>query len=335
MTEVGPQPQMRMRSSEISYRTRPRPSSRAGQAAGVAVCYGGVGLLLAWFAGVIIYAGVVLQQPQRLALGIVVAAGAVACIAYASFLTRRALAEGRAVRGCNRPGEKVIGLFEVTLMRRTDGNCVEPVEPVTLIVSNQRLFVHPSPRKLEVPAEQELADITSVQELGTRPGLLQQRVLLRAELVEGPELLLRMTLSTAHEFGDVKLSHMTPSPRRVRAVVVAAAGPTPAKPEVPLADMLDGGKPVLYQFVLAENYLRIISDRPRPMADLWWYFHWEHMRVDAVEDAGCSGLPADWGCLRLTSHELSWMIACAPADDIRRLRDKAAAGGAQTPSIAD
>lgn len=324
-----------MRSTERGYHTRPGPSSRAGQAAGVAVCYGGVGLLLAWSAGVIIYAGIVLHHSQRLALGGVVATGAVACIAYASFLTQRALAEARAVRGCNRPGEKVIGLFEAALMRRTDDNSVVPVEPVTLIVTNQRLLLHPPPRKLAARPERELASITSVEELGTFPGLLQQHVLFGVEFAEGPELLLRMTLSTAQGFRGVRASHMTRSPRRVRAVVVAAAGPTPAKPDVPLADMLDDGKPVLYQFVLAENYLRIISDRPRPMADLWWYFHWEHMRVEPAEDAGCSGLPADWPCLRLTFHDESWMVVCAPAEDIRRLREKAIAGGAQTTPMTD
>ncbi len=296
----------------------------------MAVCYGGVGLLLAWFAGVIIYAGVVLQQPQRLALGIVVAAGAVACIAYASFLTRRALAEARAVRSLNRPGEKVIGLFGAVLMRRTEECAIVPVQAVTLIVSNQRMLLHPPPRKLETPAERELSDITSVEELSARQGWLQQRVLLRAKFAEGPELLLRMTLSTAHEFGGVKLSHMTPSPRRVRAVVVATGGPTPAKPELPLDEMLDEGRPVLYQFVLAENYLRILSDRPQPMGDLWWYFHWQHMQVEAEDEGPPSGLPADWRCLRLTFHEQSWMVICAPATDIRRLRDKAIAGDAHT-----
>ena len=300
-------------------------SARAGQAAGPALSYGGIGVVVAWLAAVLIYAGMSLGDPRRVVGGTIAAVVAAGVLGYAGFLTSRAVAEDRAGRKCDRPGERVIGLFGATLMQQAEGAPPTPVEPVTLIATNQRLVLHPAPRELEVPAERDLATVVSATEVGPAPGrAAQQRVLVSIEFEQEPELLLRMSLSTAHEFREVAGSHMTPSPRRVRAVVMDASGPTPSKPDDALADILESGKPVLYQFVLAENYLRIIGDRPQPMADLWWYFHWEHMRVCEVDRAELPGVPEGWRCLRLTFHEESSMVVCGLARNIERLRQKAA-----------
>lgn len=306
-------------------------SGRAGQAAGPAVSYGGAGLVLAWLGAVLIYAGVAIGDPRRIALGVMSAAAGVGVLAYAGVLAARARAESRACRECNQPGERIIGLFGGTLMRREDSGGAVPVQPVTLIVTNQRLLLHPRPRDDDAGGECELEAVRSVAELGPVAGPpIQQCVLVGIELAEGRQLLLRMGLSTAHEFRQVQASYLMRSPRRVRAVVMEASGPTPAKPDEALAEMLDDGKPMLYQFVLAENFLRIIGDRPQLMADLWWYFHWEHMQVSPVDRAEVQGIPEGWRCLRLTFHEESSMVVCGPAENIERLREKAIGGGAQT-----
>jgi hypothetical protein len=306
-------------------------SGRAGQAAGPAVSYGGAGLVLAWLGAVLIYAGAAIGDPRRVTLGVMSAVAATGLLIYAGFLGSRALAESRACRECNRPGEKIIGLFGGGLMRREDGGRVVSVQPVMVIVTNQRLVLHPRPRGREAPGECELEMVRSVTEFGPVAGPpIQQCVLVGIELADGRQLLLRMGLSTAHEFRQVQASHLMRSPRRVRAVVMQASGPTPAKPDEALAEILDDGKPVLYQFVLAENFLRIIGDRPQLMADLWWYFHWEHMQVSPVETAEVQGIPAGWRCLRLTFHAESSMVVCGPAENIERLREKAIGGGAQT-----
>jgi len=264
-------------------------------------------------------------------LGGLAALASVGVLAYTSFLTWRMTSESRACRACNRPGEKVLGLFGATLMQQTEGARPVPVEPVTLIVTNQRIRLHPPPRQVAVPIERDLQRVSSVAELGPVAGPpLQQRVLIRIEFVDGAHILFSMSLSTAHEFKGVRSSHLTPSPRRVRVVVMQASGPTPAKPDRPLADVLDAGKPVVYQFVLAENYLRIIGDRPQLMAELWWYFRWERMRVSELEQAEAPDIPEGWRCLRLSFYEQSWMVVCGPAENIERLCAKAQAGGAQT-----
>ena len=172
-------------------------------------------------------------------------------------------------------------------------------------------------------------EVVSARRLGPAPGvLLQACVAVRVEFTDGADLNMIMTLATAHEMTPVRGWYMSRRPRRARVLVIETQGPLPNNPDQGLDMLIDYGRPTLRVLAMEDNYLRVLADGPPRRDELWWYFHWEHMRVGPAEPAGVEGLPEDWLRLKLVLHEDSHIVVCGRPDAIQRVREKALASGA-------
>ncbi|MCD6361114.1 MAG: hypothetical protein J7M38_09635, partial [Armatimonadetes bacterium] len=237
----------------------------------------------------------------------------------------------RAVRSRLRPGERVVGTFAGRLARRLDRDRTVAGAPVTLIVTNMRVMLHRLHGGLDPQAEHELDEIALAQLFEPMPGVMPQAsIKFGMDFTDGSSLRMIMTLATAHEMKALGGSWLSQPARRIRALIIETEGPVPNKPAQSLHELLDHGGPALRQLVLEDNYLRVLADKSTRSEDLWWYFHWEHMKVGELRSASLPDLPPDWLQLELRFHEHSHVTICGRPEAMRRLREKALSAGAQT-----
>ena len=290
------------------------------------MAYGGAALIAVALAIPLLHTGIATAYPRRIGFATFLLLAAAGLLIMVVSEVRRAMAEMTALVARRRCGEELVASFRCDLL---SNGAMPPALPITLLVTNQRLLVYRPGPGLGEDLELELDELAQVHHRGaTAGGSMRPQRLVVLEAMDGRSLTLRMTRSTMLEFRQVQGSHLSRGPRDLRALVTRAEGPTPSHPEDALADMLIGGQPTLYRLLLSENYLRIIGDRSQPLADLWWYFHWEHMEVELKGPCELPELPATWRSVRLVFHGSSSLTLCGPSADIGRLRAQALAGGA-------
>jgi len=307
----------------------PRVASRAGRAADVAMAFGGTAVVLVVLATMLIHTGAARSLPKRTDFGLLVMACAAAALVYAVLNRERGLTLARDVRGRLRPGERMVETFAARLLREPEDGRSVVGPPVTFVITNMRVMLHRPSIGLDLQFERELDQVTAVRELGPAPGVLMQAcVALELEFSDASHLRMIMTLATAHELTPVRTWYLKRRARHVRALVVRTEGPLPNFPDQDLSMLLEGGEPTVRILAMEENYLRVLTDGAGRERELWWYFHWAHMRVGPVEPTRLEGLPEDWLRLKLLFHESSSMVVCGRPASILRVREKALASGA-------
>ena len=278
---------------------------------------------------VLIRSGATHVWPRHVDFGLFVLACAVGAGVYALVNRQRALKLTGSVRRRLRLGEKMVGTFPARLANDLNEDSKVAPDTVVLVVTNQRAMLYRPDTGLDEAFEHELDEVVSARDLGPAECAHGQAcVTVRLEFETGDDLLMNMSLATAHELAPARGTHLVTRPRRVRVVILETYGPIPARTDQELATILDRGKPALRQLVLEEHYLRILDDASSRIGELWWYFHWEHMQVTASEPAATEGVPEDWLKLRLIFHGRSFIVVCGRPAVIRRVREKALAGGA-------
>ncbi len=284
----------RQRNGDVSRQMR-TPGGQSGRARDLALAYGGTSLVLLGLGIVLIRSGATRTWPRHVDFGLFVLACAVGAGVYAL----------------------------VNRNRKAAGHVV------VLVVTNQRVMLYRPDTGLDETFEHELDEVVSARDFGPAESPSRQAsVVVGLEFEDGADLTMKMTLATAHELAPARGTYLITRPRRVRVVILETHGPIPARTDQELATILDAGKPALRQLVLEEHYLRILDDGAPRIGELWWYFHWDHMQVGALEPAALEGVPEDWLKLRLVFHGRSFIVVCGRPAVIRRTRDKALAGGA-------
>jgi len=219
-------------------------------------------------------------------------------------------------------------MFDAKLIEDAGAHPCMPGEAVNLALTNQRLLVQ-RPRCDEPWLSIEHEEVAEVSELRpVRCGCIRRCLVQSLQLRDGGRLTVRMNAPTALEFFFMQSPYLEPPPRQVRAVVVAADGPTPAKPSQPMHALIPDGRPVGCVLELGENYLRISGEDSPPLADMYYYFHWQHMKVGEVTPAELAGMPQQWCRLRLVFHDISSVTVCGTARAIHRVRAHALQAGA-------
>lgn len=277
----------------------------------------------------LIRSGATRVWPRHVDFGLFVLACAVGAAVYALVNRQRALKLAECVRRRLRLGEKMIGTFPARLADELNENRRIAPDTVVFVVTNQRVMLYLSETGLDDKFEHELDEVVSAKDLGPAEcPHCQACVTVRLEFETGDDLLMNMSLATAHELAPARGTHMVTRPRRVRVVILETHGPIPVRADQALETILDEGKPALRQLVLEEYYLRILDEGTLRIGELWWYFHWDHMQVGPLESAVIEGVPEDWLKLRLIFHSCSFIVVCGRPAVIRRVREKALAGGA-------
>ncbi len=303
--------------------------SRSGRASDLALAYGGTSLVLLALGIVLIQSGATRTWPRHVDFGLFMLACAVTAGVYALINRHRALKLAGSVRRRLRLGEKMIGTFPTRLADDLSEDRKAAPETVVLVITNQRVMLYRPDTGLDETFEHELDEVVSARDFGPVDSSSHQAcVMVGLEFEDGDDLTMNMTLATAHELASVHGTHLITRPRRVRVVILETYGPIPARTDQPLATILDRGQPALRQLVLEEHYLRVLDGGSPRIGELWWYFHWEHMQVGEIEPAATDGAPEDWLKLRLIFHGRSYIVVCGRPAVIRRVRDKALAGGA-------
>ncbi|MFO8082045.1 MAG: hypothetical protein R6V07_17330, partial [Armatimonadota bacterium] len=164
----------------------------------------------------------------------------------------------------------------------------------------------------------------------TPGGILRRFVAHELLLKDGASLMIRVDADAGLDFIDLRGRYLDRRKRELRALVIEARGPTPSRVAQPLDRILVDGRPSVCLLELDEHYLRLTGEHSPPLADLYYYFHWDHMDVGSIEPAEIEGLPKRWRRLRLRFHGTSSLVICGSEDAIRRVRQKAIAGGAAT-----
>jgi len=293
-----------------------------------ALAFSGAALLLVWLAFNSLmgpYAGT--PRRQLLAVGSTVFATAGFGVSLAVVI--QALRRRRKVLQHMRPGEEIVGLFPGELVDLGDDDRTLRAQPVRITLTNQRVLIHEPETDPDVAIELEHEDIDNCIDRGPTPSSGFRRcVLYEMTLRDGMTLCIRMDAGASMDFRRPKEQYLDERFRELRALILEADGPTPSRSSQSLASVLVGDKPTVCLFELDEHYLRVISEQSPPLADLYYYFHWEHMDVGPMEPANLAGLPEDWRRLRLRFHGASSLVICGSERTIRRIRDKAIAGGA-------
>ncbi|MGD9498396.1 MAG: hypothetical protein AB7Y46_19035 [Armatimonadota bacterium] len=304
------------------------PTASRGTVLPTALAFGATAVLLSSIAMHALFVGRHAGSPRRTALAIVLLAVAALVVTVSMAVAMRAVMRRRRLAELLRPGELLIGTFDADLLEHDAEPRRARGVPVRLSVTNQRLLVHrPGAHAPWLDLEHE--QVASVRDLGpTLLGRIRRCLLQRVELSDGRVLVMRMNAAAAVDFAPVRGQYLEPKPRQMRAVVVAAEGPTPARPQQPLSTVMVERRPTVCLLELDENYLRIISEHTPPLADLYYYFHWEHMRVEGPSSAQVPRLPDSWLCVRLVFHEDSTLTLCGTPAALTRLREHALAAGA-------
>ncbi|MGM0492728.1 MAG: hypothetical protein ACQER1_07275 [Armatimonadota bacterium] len=310
---------------------RGRPSSgRRGTVIPTALSFAGAAILLVWLA-VNSLAGPYAGTPRRqlLAVGSIILATAGFAVAMAVVVS--AVRRRRRLNEHTRPGEVIIRTFAAELLDPGRGATASRAHPIGLTFTNQRLLIHDPPDNADPDVSLEHNEIARAIDHGPTPGgILRRFVAHELLLKDGTSLMLRVDADAGLDFIDLRGRYLDRRKRELRALVIEARGPTPSRVAQPLDRILVDGRPSVCLLELDEHYLRLTGEHSPPLADLYYYFHWDHMDVGSIEPAEIEGLPKRWRRLRLRFHGTSSLVICGSEDAIRRVRQKAIAGGAAT-----
>ena len=305
-------------------------SHRRGTVLATALAFAGAAVLLVWLAANSLvgpYAGT--PRRQVLAVGSILLAtagfGVSVAVVVSSLRSRRRLREHM------RSGEMIVGMFPAEILDLGDDDTTLRARPVRLTLTNQRVLIHepegdPDPR---ISLEHE--EIVECADRGPTPSRgLRRCVLYELTLRDGATLSLRMDAGASIDFMGPRQQYLEERTRELRALIIDAEGPTPSRPAQQLDTILVDGRPTICLLELDENYLRVIGEHSPPLADLYYYFHWQHMTVGELQPGAVPGLPGDWRQLRLQFHDTSSLVICGSEETVGRVREKAVAGGAAT-----
>ncbi|MGI5818395.1 MAG: hypothetical protein ACOX9R_09895 [Armatimonadota bacterium] len=311
---------------------RARSRCRRGTVLATALAFAGAALLLVWLALNSLlgpYAGT--PRRQALAAGSITLAAGGFAVSVAVVVT--ALRRRRRLLEHMRPGEQIVGTFPAEIVDLSDDGAMICARSVGLTLTNQRLLIHEPEQDVEPKVSLEHDEIASALDRGPTPGgHLRRCVLHELALRDGRTLCIQMDAATSIDFMDPRRRYLEERVREMRALILHADGPTPSRPAQSLDTILADGRPTVSLLELDENYLRITGEHSTAMGDLYYYFHWDHMTVGALEPARVSGLPEAWVRLRLQFHDTSSLVVCGSEDALSRIRHKAlSAGAARAP----
>jgi len=305
-------------------------AATAGTVLPTALAFAATALVLGWIAVQALYVGRHAGTPRRTAFAILAILLAAIVVGVSLAVALRAVMRRRRLKEYLRPGELIAGMFAAELLDEGDDHGAPGGDRVRLTVTNQRLLLQ-RPHADEPWLDLEHEQVVSVSDLGPVLCTRIRRCLVqRFALSDGRALIIRMNASTALDFSALRGRYLEPTHRQMRALVVDADGPTPARPTQPLSAMIVAGKPTVCLLELGENYLRIIGEHSPPLADLYYHFHWEHMGVGETGPPVVPGLPPSWRSLRLVFHDTASLTLCGTEAAIRRLREHALSAGAAT-----
>lgn len=295
-----------------------------------ALAFAGAALLLVWLAVNSLlgpYAGT--PRRQALAIGSIILATSGFAVSVAVVVT--AIRRRRRLQEHMRPGERIVGTFAAELFDMGDGDSAVRAVPIRLTLTNQRVLIHGAEEDSEPMISLQHEDVLEAVDRGPTPSkALRRCVLYELVLRDGRTLSIRMDAGTSIDFMRPREQYLDERKREIRALILEAEGPTPSRPAQSLATILVDGRPTVCLLELDEHYLRVIGEHSPPLADLYYYFHWEHMTVGSVEPVGIEGLPDSWRRLRLQFHDTSSLVISGSEETLRRVREKAVAGGAAT-----
>ncbi len=305
-----------------------RSQLRRGTVFATAVAFAATAILLMWLALNSLmgpYAGT--ARRRALAAGSIIFA--TVGFAVAAGVVVGAMIRRRKLKGHLRPGEIIAGMFPCELVDLGDDDSALRARSIRLVLTNQRVLIHEPEQNPEPKMALELEEVMDVVDRGptTCPGL-RRCVLYELILSEGGVMTLRMDAGTSMDFRGPKQQYLEERKRDLRALVIEAYGPTPSRPAQALESILVDGEPTVGLFELNEHYLRVTNEHSPPLADLYYYFHWEHMMVGELEPADIDGLPDDWLRLRLQFHDSSSMVLCGSEAVLGRVRQRALSAGA-------
>jgi len=310
--------------------------TRDGSVIPSAVAFTATALVLAWIAVHALYVGRHAGTPRRTLFAGLALAAAIIVIGVSATVVARAAMRSRRLAGLMRLGERVVGNFAAEVISPDADLSSAAGQPVTLTITNQRLLIH-RPGPVDPPwLDLEHEEIVRVRALGpVLRGHLRRCLAIRLVLADGRRLSLRMDAAAALDFAPVSGQYLEPTRRRMRALVVAAEGPTPTWPDEPLSTILSGAQAAICLLELAEHYLRVMHEHAAPLADLRYCFHWEHMTVGELRPPDQHGCPEGWRQVRLVFHEDSALTLCGTEAAMTRLRAHALARGARPAGPAD
>ena len=308
---------------------RPSLSARAGTVLAIALTFAATALVLAWIAVHSLYVGRHAGSPRRTVFAALALAFACVVVAVSLGVAVRALMRRRRLAAYLRPGELMVGVFGAELIGDARLAASAPGRPVAITVTNQRLLLHTRESGDDPWLAFEQEEVVAARaQTPVVCGALRRCLVQRLRISDGRDLILRINAGTALDFAGARNQYLQPRPREMRALVVGAEGPTPSRLSQPLSTITPNGRPAVCLLELGENYLRIIGEHSPPLADLYYYFHWEHMQAGEITPAQVPGIPESWRCLRLVFHERSSLTLCGTQAAIRRLRDHAVGAGA-------
>ncbi len=308
---------------------RPSLSPRAGTVLPVALTFAATALVLAWIAIHSLYVGRHAGSPRRTIFAALALAFACVVVAVSLAVAVRAVMRRRRLAAYLRPGELIVGVFGAELVEDARLAASARGRPVIITVTNQRLLLHTRDSGDEPWRALEHEEVLAAPEqTPVVYGALRRCLVQRLQLIDGRDLVLRMNAGAALDFAEARSQYLQRRPRDMRALVVGAEGPTPSRPSQPLSTITPNGRPAVCLLELGENYLRIIGEQSPPLADLYYYFHWEHMQASEMLPAQVPGIPESWRCLRLIFHERSSLTLCGTPAAIRRLHEHAVRQGA-------
>jgi len=307
----------------LDVRMRPRSGTVVATAAAFAL----TAILLVWLA-VNSLLGPYAGTPRRQALAVASIVLATIGLGVSVGVVVTALRRRRRLQEHMRPGELIVGFFPAELLDADPDGAPAAPRAVRLTLTNQRLLVHEPEQDPNPKISLEHEQITDAIDRGPTPSRgLRRCVLYELALRDGDVLRVRMDAGTGLDFMRPRQQYLEERRREVRALITEAHGPTPSRPTQALDSILVGGRPTVCLLELDEHYLRVVGEHSPPLADLYYYFHWEHMSVGELEPAAVEGLPEDWSRLRLQFHDASAMVICGSEETIRRVRDRAVAAG--------
>ena len=308
----------------------PRSLGRTGTALPTALAFSATALLLAWLA-VNSLLGPYAGTPRRQVLAVLSIVLAAAGFAVSVSVVVGALRHRRRLRERMRPGEQIVGVFPAEIVDLGDDDARLRARPVGLTLTNQRLLIHEPERDPDPKIAHEHEEIAQFIDRGPTPSAgLRRCVLYEMRLRDRTRMCLRMDAAAGIDLTRPRRQYLEERERELRALILEAHGPTPSRSSQELGRILVDGEPTVCLFELDENYLRVVGEHAPPLADLYYYFHWEHMDVGQLEPANVQGLPKDWKRLRLRFHGTSSLVICGTETAVRRLREKAVSGGAAT-----
>ena len=314
---------------------RVRAKHRWGAAIPTALGFAVASLVLAWLAAYALY-GPYGGSPRRTVVAAVAIILAFIGFGVAIREVVRRLRRHRLLEDLLRPGEVIAGLFPVELVDRAEDGQVSHTEPAGITLTNQRLMIH-KPESNPEPSvafeHEEIAGVGNWLPIRTRGS--RRHVHHVIELADGGEICVRMGVGTAVDFIGPNRQYLSSNPREMRALVAAAEGPTPSRPSQPIDAIMLGSRPTVCMLELAENYLRVVGEDAPPLADLYHYFHWEHMTVDGPGPGCLEGLPVSWRQVTLTFHGDASLTLCGTAGAMQTLRNTALARGAREGQAVD